>query len=141
MQNLLKEKTCEIETMRRAAKRDAQEIQRLGHVIEKADSARRRQVGLKPVHVRYVLNNTFQPNHVPEQEEDQRRTRDMLQRQRSLSNNASQSGLLMTASSPRPGMSTSQLRGYTEVEKKTKKWLDVKIREVRLPPSFLPPPP
>ena len=43
-QAALKEKTLEIESMRKAARRDAQEIQKLGAAVEKADVARRRQI-------------------------------------------------------------------------------------------------
>jgi hypothetical protein len=44
-QAALKEKTLVIENMKKAARRDAQEIQKLGAAVEKADVARRRQVG------------------------------------------------------------------------------------------------
>lgn len=44
-QAALREKTLVIESMKKAARRDAQEIQKLGAAVEKADVVRRRQVG------------------------------------------------------------------------------------------------
>lgn len=100
-QAVLKEKTVEIDMMKKAARRDAQEIHRLGNAVEKAD------VTVKKQHEEIAsLKNRQQ--------------------------------LLQTPRSSRyVGYDTNQVSANTErlkysaLERKTKRWLDARIREVR----------
>jgi len=101
-QAALREKVVEIQTMKRAALRDAQEIQRLGSAMEKADSTVRRQI-------EEIANLK---NRQPVQQTPRSA--------RSMSIDRKRQEIVA---------STDRLK-YSTLERKTKRWLDVKIREV-----------
>ena len=109
-QTMLKDKSAEIEVLRRAAKRDAKEIQRLGVAVEKADVARRRQ------------------------EEDYMRMRAgnaaVTARATTSTRQWARNSGTENASTAKHTAFADKYNKYSDSERKTKRWLDTKIREV-----------
>ena len=144
-QATLKEKSAEIEAMRRAAQKDAKEIQRLGTVVEKAGMARRKQEeefsrlknaaesmsggegggggggfggggGSTPYFSSMRMHGAPSKRWAPASTHTTRSTR----------SSSSSSG----GSSSKSSAGFADWYKYSEIERKTKRWLDIKIREV-----------